>query len=101
MTELRLPDPTLSALDRVHVFVTDAGEPRMAHLDGESACPVKPGLLGHLEPTSDARWFAVPCRECFPDALLPGHKPGCCGKPDCRGSRTPRRDPHLAWQVPS
>ena len=93
MSELRAPDPTLDALPRGFVveFITADvhGEPAEAHrMDSQHAS-------GPLIPANDARWFAVPCRECFPDAGLPGNR---CDTPShvrCDGYR----DPYLAWQV--
>jgi hypothetical protein len=106
MSELRAPDPTLSALN-LDVIVTrwsgDRG-PAVAHLFVDDVDTLS-GLCGvELEcgpqlkapypwGSEDARWFAVPCRECFPDAPPPGHVATASRfKPH-------ERDPHLSWQV--
>ena len=91
MSELRAPDPTLDALDAdVNLYMGgwDA-RPLVAHLPG--CLPVD---FAWMEEARDARWFAVPCRECFPDAPPPGHKASC--PPGCQIS--PGFRP-LAWQV--
>ena len=99
MSELRAPDSTLDALDE-DVLVTwwaGDGPPAVAHRFAEQGnavvadCgwrPTKPYPLG----SEDVRWFAVPCRECFPDAPEPGHHPTCSDP--CMVT-----DPYLAWQV--
>ena len=106
MSELRAPDPTLTALPfREIVVVDDSAEPApIAHrLDdndpfGGTLCE-EPGYAG-ADPclfTEHARWFAVPCRECFPDAPPPGHEASC--PPGCQVSPGfPWAGP-LAWQV--
>ena len=90
MSGLRAPDPTLDALDAdVKLYMTGWDErPLVAHLPG--------GLtdLAWMEEARDARWFAVPCPECFPDAPPPGHVWGAD-----RGQRHIYRDSHLSWQV--
>ena len=90
MSELRAPDPTLTALDAV-VEVTTGDRP-IAHLSSSSHEHME--WYGHLPlPTRLARWFAVPCRECFPMAPEPGNKP--CDLDACAGIT----DPNLSWQV--
>lgn len=82
MSELRAPDPTLTALPRgfvVEFIAADLhGEPAEAHrIDSQHAS-------GSMVPAVDARWFAVPCRGCFPEAPPPGTDGPCCGNPeDC------------------
>ena len=97
MSELRAPDPTLGALPRGFIveFVTADlhGEPAEAH------CIDSQHTSGPMIPAADARWFAVPCRECVPGAPDPGTRAEC---PDgdhhvsrCKGQPSP----DLAWQV--
>jgi len=97
MSELRAPDPTLTAwqgdqFSRRTVEVVK-GEPPVAHCGKDSVC-VLHGKLGSLMGADRARWFAVPCRECFPDAPPPGHKASC--PPGCQ---VPPGFRPLAWQV--
>ena len=94
MSELRAPDPTLDALDAdVNLYMGgwDA-RPLVAHLPGCLSMD-----LAWMEEAQDARWFAVPCRECFPDAPPPGHS--LCSPDTCGGARGEHMDPHLTWQV--
>ena len=89
MSELRTPDPTLDALDadeNLYMGGWDA-RPLVAHLPGCLSVD-----LAWMEEAQDARWFAVPCRECFPDAPQPGHHPTCSDP--CMVT-----DPYLSWQV--
>ena len=108
MDELRAPDPTLTALPfREIVVVDDSAEPApIAHrLDdndpfGGTLCE-EPGYAG-ADPclfTEHARWFVVPCRECFPDAPPPGHE--FYNLMDQRNRVQTRTRPvkGLAWQV--
>jgi len=108
MSELRAPDPTLTALPfREIVVVDDSAEPApIAHrLDdndpfGGTLCE-EPGCAG-ADPclfTEHARWFAVPCRECFPDAPPPGRE--FYNLMDQRNRVQVRTRPvkGLAWQV--
>jgi hypothetical protein len=106
VSELRAPDPTLSALN-LDVIVTrwngDRG-PAMAHLfiddvDTLSGLGVKLECGRKLKApypwgSEDARWFAVPCRECFPDAPPPGYQ-------SMAGYENVSPDWHLSWQVSS
>ena len=81
MSELRAPDPTLTAMDegeKVGLCSAGIDQPDIAHRvvwdfsDGaHSACPET--YLFRFEYPDNARWFAVPCRECFPQAPEPGH----------------------------
>ena len=90
MSELRAPDPTLTAYDGLEVAVSDFdADVPVAHRRD-----LPHGLRGVRVWTWHARWFAVPCRECFPDAPPPGHKASC--PPGCQVS--PGFRP-LAWQV--
>ena len=90
MENLRAPDPTLDALAPGYVveFVTSDlyGEPAEAHRINSLHA------FGPMIPANDARWFAVPCRECFPDAPPPGKYP-------FSAERTLLDDAGLAWQV--
>lgn len=105
MSELRAPDPTLTVYDGDGAVLLDGGLPvRQAHrpehlgLMTWTVCRVPPSETTWMDP-DDARWFAIPCRECFPDAPPPGADGPCCGNPeDCpRGGWF--RDPSLAWQT--
>lgn len=94
MSELRVPDPTLTALPRGFVveFISfdSPGTPAEAHLiDSQHA-------WGPIIAAEDARWFAVPCRKCFPDAPEPGYPRDCW--PDCDCADDP--DVYLDWQIP-
>ena len=94
MSELRAPDPTLTALppeDSVYVSILDR-----AHLTRD--CRGADGI-GVMISAYHARWFAVPCRSCFPDAPPPGWQTcghDVCG-PRCKGHGGP--DFALSWQT--
>ena len=95
MSNLRAPDPTLTALPRHFVleFISAdvAGEPSEAHrMDSQHAS-------GPMVSAGDARWFAVPCQECFPDAPERGWRP--VGNAPGGGPVGWTEDPHLSWQV--
>jgi len=86
MSELRAPDPTLDALDAdVNLYMGgwDA-RPLVAHLPGCLSMD-----LAWMEEAQDARYIAVPCRECFPDAPPRGVDP----------LNRPNAGRYLAWQV--
>jgi hypothetical protein len=103
MAELRAPDPTLTALtvnQLVAVWPTDPPQAHLIDAIGYEVCgaadaeddPPEPMLMD-----SDwAAWFAVPCRECFPDAPPLGHGVvrDMHGKP---WSSYP--EPCLSWQT--
>ena len=92
-TELRAPDPTLDDLGAAAVYVTDPlGSPSVAHRASRS-CGIS-ARSGDFQNAYDARWFAVPCRKCFPDAPEPGGGRDC-SRPDC----TVNHAKYLAWQV--
>ena len=96
MSELRAPDPTIDALDAdVNLYMGgwDA-RPLVAHLPGCLSMD-----LAWMEEARDARWIAVPCRECFPDAPPPGHE--FYNLMDQRNRVQTRTRPvkGLAWQV--
>lgn len=110
MTELRAPDPTLTALGPLSDVVVQHGAvPLRAHRiadvevgesvrDYVTGCGLR-SLVTHQ--AQHARWYALPCRECFPDAPPPGTRPlthvgGTEVKP---GHYT--TDCGLAWQVQS
>ena len=100
MSVLRAPDPTLIALpaeDWLTVcLIMDEETPlRVAHraVDGCGAQHIQGAPLFSWE----AAYIAVPCRECFPDAPLPGHPTTCDAWREC----TYPLHPYLAWQVPS
>ena len=86
MSELRAPDPTLDALDAdVNLYMSgwDA-RPLVAHLPGCLSMD-----LAWMEEAQDARYIAVPCRECFTDAPPRGVDP----------LNRPNAGRYLAWQV--
>ena len=98
MTDLRAPDPTLTAHDGA-LLVDDAYAPGTAHrwttrttprhTEWRTDCGAKAVKMIRSE---DAAWFAVPCRECFPEAPNPGYR----RVPEVAAQRS---DPGLAWQV--
>lgn len=105
MADLRAPDPTLDAARkpdddymRPHVGIEQSVRTTMpvAHLvvvhdyglKPHAACDDWP--LHFTLSTAYARWFAVPCRDCFTDAPPPGQR--------THGGDRPPDD--LAWQVP-
>ena len=86
MSELRAPDPTLDALDTgVNLYMGgwDA-RPLVAHLPGCLSMD-----LAWMEEAQEARYIAVPYRECFPDAPPRGVDP----------LNRPNAGRYLAWQV--
>lgn len=106
--ELRAPDPTLTAWcdSGEHasgvVSLTITAYPNVAHkldtsLSGQQV--VCGRRSSALMATNYARWFAVPCGECFPEAGPPGYslQDDSCG--DGCGYRSWQPDEHLAWQV--
>ena len=104
MSELRAPDPTLTAAE-TDVVIAWSETPHVAHLYG---CPDSSPVLQSI-PTEAACWFAVPCRECFPDAPPPGRKFAESGPDrwvavylenmDPNDGPLTVSDPHRAWQV--
>ena len=92
MSELRAPDPTLSAECPGDLVYVGLGE--RAHTSRD--CPGA-DHFGFPISSHYARWFAVPCRECFPDAPPPGHS--LCSPDTCGGARGGHMDPDLTWQV--
>lgn len=103
MSDLRAPDPTLTVHSHVDgdVILSYRGaDPPLAHRVGGFGEAPQCGSedADHWCESDHARWFAIPCRECFPKAPPPGRPNRCCGSPDChRGGWF--RDPNLAWQV--
>ena len=93
MSELRAPDPTLTAHERSDVRIVWRRGRATAHTMHPGDHCDQP--LGTYMRTEDARWFAVPCRECFPEAIERGHLPCDCLRPD----HPSYPDPSLAWQV--
>ena len=98
MSELRAPDPTLSAMSEgasVYIHPLD-GFPRVAHIPagGATSCLSLEDCVWH-EQIDDAKWFAGPCRECFPDAPEPGDPQAC----DACIAGGPHPRSGLAWQV--
>lgn len=98
---LRAPDPTLTALARKDAGDTDL---MLAHYDERGvpvshlvkqdewviACGVTTDYATHWSVAEYARWFTVPCRECFPYAPPPGG--------ELMGGQVAYWD-DLAWQV--
>ena len=94
MNKLRAPDPTLNALDDdASVWIEDS-HPRVAHTMSTNPRCVK--FSQWHEEAQYARWFSVPCRECFPDAPPPGH---CQDRSRMTGRDGVRPDPGLTWQT--
>lgn len=96
MGELRAPDPTLTALGAESVKLGLGPLPPIAHRHGGCVPETRRVMRAEY-----ARWFAVPCRECFPDAPPPGT--WFSGHALVQGQEVPTQtteDPHLAWQVP-
>lgn len=110
MSELRAPDPTLTALggDRFVKIEFDSSPP-VAHRWEDGPAPPGEYPLGCGSPgdwlpqmvATVARWFAVPCRACFPDAVAPGTT-GCRDR-EAYGPHGPRcigaYARYLSWQV--
>ena len=97
MSELRAPDPTLTAHERSDVRIVWRRGRATAHTMHPGDHCDQP--LGTYMRTEDARWFAVPCRSCFPDAPPPGWQTcghDVCG-PRCKGHGGP--DFALSWQT--
>lgn len=97
MSALRAPDPTLDALDGGEPLLLDVGDDLpVAHLPGPGEDPECGHVIGQYDVlwliAEFARWFAVPCRECFPDAPPPGF---------IRGTNEYIDLADLAWQVSS
>lgn len=106
MSELRAPDPTLDSLGKAFVKVdagAGIGNP-IAHLwaaendpgEYQLACGVDGGFMPQFD-AEWARWFAVPCRECFPDAPEPGRRFVRDANGEDRSVTYEAGD--LAWQV--
>ena len=97
MSELRAADPTLDALHPLSwvYFYVDADGESWGPLPEAHRRPEHAGSWWQAVEVRHARWFAVLCRECFPDAPKPGNEP--CAHDDCNGTR----NPYLSWQVPS
>lgn len=83
MSEVRAPDPTLDALgEYADVIVQRGARPvPVAHLsetdgtygdDHRSPCGLRSNSVTSAE---EARWWAVPCRDCWPDAPPRGVDP--------------------------
>jgi hypothetical protein len=72
MAELRAPDPTLTASDQLVVWLTEGpGLLSVAHRH-RGCSEIREAIRPPVSSTEYARWFAVPCRACFPDAPPPG-----------------------------
>lgn len=100
MSELRAPDPTLTALADEQgvgydVAVADPyADGAAAHLIGSAGLTECGEPWEYTHPVHLARWFAVPCRTCFPDAPPPGMRAvrHCPCESHSGG-------PQLAWQI--
>ena len=102
MSELRAPDPTLSELEGWAVVDDTTAPLPVAHaFIGHRAPPVCGALLpvGKTVLMGNARWFAIPCRACFPDAPKPGWR-HCRMGSDCVHDPCPGEwTSHLSWQT--
>jgi hypothetical protein len=112
--EARHPDPTLTACGDEYVMLQPSPDDNsypleIAHrssfrdlADAERArCGwTFPGTETWL-PARNAAWFAVPCRECFPDAPEPGTRHSYTFKGHKVVTPVVTTDCFLAWQVPS
>lgn len=107
MSELRAPDPTLSAVAASRttplVYTTNLGAdlPVFHHQtsdEGPDCGTVNSRTLTSPIHIKHARWLGVPCRECFPEAPEPGNEWTCpdCAVEDCPGQY---RGSFLRWQV--
>lgn len=102
MSELRAPDPTLTAFDGL-VAVYDLSLPApVAHEPDDEGLAVCEFVSIFDAPfrldAADAAYFAVPCRECFPDSPPPGWRTSDEAPAGIDGLQCVA-DPHLAWQV--
>lgn len=92
-TTLRAPDPTLDALTPTVIVCVDHSDPvPRAH----RSTPQGRECAGYADSrlAAEARWFAIPCRTCFPSAPPVGNR--IVAEPPDRLDYEP--DPHLAWQ---
>ena len=88
MSELRAPDPTVTSLGviaDVDIELTDP--PTVHHVTSPCETRWRTVRLDALY----ARWFAVPCRTCFPLAPPPGGL--------LTTGSGPAPDPYLSWQT--
>lgn len=108
MSEPRIPDPTLDALEPDAPIGLDysEGEPLIGHLvrwvNREHVPECADPKYGGVEVIGarHAAYIAVPCRECFPKAPPPGWRHSA-DAPEGADGLSVAADPHLAWQVPS
>ena len=105
MSELRAPDPTLTAYWQEEGYGVDVAvrdpyvDVAVAHrIVGQTrvACGAS-WEWWFTHPVFAARWFAVPCLRCFPNAPEAGHPATCDGGPACPDEP----HPYLSWQVSS
>ena len=114
-TELRAPDPTLTALGLPTTIADDVavihespsltiahrlslypeGDPRELVQWWPSCDPEMGGADFVVVPPAFAAYTAVPCRECFPDAPPPGYVNDC----GCYTHAEGPCQPGLAWQL--
>ena len=97
VSDLRAPDPTLIDLHEPVTISPDRPPwPAIAcRMESPGTARTYCGVTV-MKPLNSAyaAWFAIPCRECFPDAPPPGHKASCPS-----GCQVPPGFRPLAWQV--
>jgi hypothetical protein len=102
VSDLRAPDPTLIDLHEPVTISPDRPPwPAIAcRMESPGTARTYCGVTV-MKPLNSAyaAWFAIPCRECFPDVPPAGYsiQDDSCGE-GC-GYEAWQPDPHLAWQV--
>ena len=94
MSDLRAPDPTLTAMGhRAVTVVEDHLRPLLEAHDKDCAHAWGPRFMA-----ASVAYQAIPCRECFPDAPPPGQRLF-----EAKDTRPVTwgfvHDPHLSWQT--
>lgn len=102
MSELRAPDPTLANYEW-DVLIEDARPPIAHRLDGNGCGAEWRHSDLDVQGSDRARWIAVPCRECFPNAPPLGHRFAATREDRWFAKNVHRSDaipePGLAWQT--
>jgi hypothetical protein len=108
MGDLRAPDPTLDVHGDEKLFIRVWESLPVAHRRAGTHLRTKcrngnksVKTLGDVIPAFHAKWFAVPCRTCFPDAPPPGHLFVHGPTEGSKRNPYPLPQQHLAWQVSS